>query len=46
MDGKVLSEGTLTKGKLDMGAFALQTTGASPTAPPVMSAVDSGEGGD
>ena len=38
MDGKVLSEGTLTKGKLDMGAFALQTTGASPTAPPVMSA--------
>ena len=36
LDGKVLSEGTLTKGKLDMGAFALVTTGASPSAPPIM----------
>ena len=36
LDGKVLSEGTLTKGKLDMGAFALSSTGANPTAPPVM----------
>ena len=36
LDGKVLSEGTLTKGKLDMGDFKI-TTGASPTAPPVMS---------
>jgi len=35
LDGKVLSEGTLTKGKLAMGAFTLGT-GANPTAPPVM----------
>ena len=38
LDGKVISEGMLTKGKLDMGAFAVQSTGASPTAPPVMTA--------
>ena len=37
LDGKVLSEGTLTKGKLDMGAFTVSSTGVSPTAPPVMS---------
>jgi beta-glucosidase len=36
MDGKVVSEGTLTKGKLEMGAFSVGT-GASLTAPPVMS---------
>ena len=35
LDGKVLSEGLLTKGKLEMGAFNIGT-GASPTAPPVM----------
>ena len=35
LDGKVLSEGLLTKGKLEMGNFTI-TTGASPTAPPVM----------
>ncbi len=35
VDGKVLSEGTLAKGKLDMGNFKLGT-GANPTAPPVM----------
>ncbi|WP_263382359.1 glycoside hydrolase family 3 C-terminal domain-containing protein [Granulicella arctica] len=35
LDGKVLSEGLLTKGKLEMGAFAVGS-GASPTAPPVM----------
>jgi beta-glucosidase len=36
LDGRVVSEGTLTKGKLEMGAFAV-VAGASPTAPPVMS---------
>ena len=36
LDGKVLSEGSLTKGKLDMGDFHLGD-GASPTAPPIMS---------
>ncbi len=35
LDGKVLSEGLLTKGKLEMGAFT-PAPGASPTAPPVM----------
>ncbi len=35
LDGKVLSEGLLTKGKLEMGAFTVGT-GASPSAPPVM----------
>ncbi len=35
LDGKVLSEGLLTKGKLEMGAFAVGS-GASPSAPPVM----------
>lgn len=35
LDGKVMSEGLLTKGKVDMGAFKM-TNGASPTAPPVM----------
>jgi beta-glucosidase len=36
LDGKVLSEGSLDAGKLDMGDFTI-TSGASPTAPPVMS---------
>jgi beta-glucosidase len=36
LDGKVLSEGMLTKGKVNLGNFKM-TTGASPTAPPVMS---------
>ena len=36
LDGKVLSEGSLTKGKLEMGDFHLGD-GASPTAPPIMS---------
>ena len=36
LDGKVISEGMLTKGKLEMGAFTIGA-GASPTAPPVMS---------
>jgi len=35
LDGKVLSAGSLTKGKLEMGAFTV-AAGASPTAPPVM----------
>jgi beta-glucosidase len=36
LDGKVLSEGSLNAGKLEMGSFTI-TSGASPTAPPVMS---------
>ncbi len=36
LDGKVLSVGDLNAGKLEMGAFNIGT-GASPTAPPVMS---------
>ena len=36
LDGKVLSEGDLNGGKLDMGHFSTQS-GSSPTAPPVMS---------
>jgi beta-glucosidase len=35
-DGKVVLEGNLNGGKLEMGAFSVQS-GASPTAPPVMS---------
>lgn len=35
LDGKVISQGSLTKGKLNMGNFQVGT-GASPTAPPVM----------
>ncbi len=35
LDGKVLSEGELNKGDLQMGAFKV-APGASPTAPPVM----------
>jgi beta-glucosidase len=35
LDGKVLSEGELNKGELQMGAFKV-APGASPTAPPVM----------
>ncbi len=35
LDGKVLSEGELNQGKLEMGAFKV-APGASPTAPPVM----------
>jgi beta-glucosidase len=35
MDGKVLSEGSMTQGKLDMGDFTV-AAGASPSAPPVM----------
>ncbi len=35
LDGKVVSEGSLTKGKLNMGDFKVGT-GANPTAPPVM----------
>ena len=35
-DGKPLAEGDLNGGRLEMGAFTVQT-GASPTAPPVMS---------
>jgi beta-glucosidase len=36
LDGNVLSEGDLNGGKLDMGHFSTES-GASPTAPPVMS---------
>lgn len=36
LDGKVLIEGNLNGGKLELGAFTVQS-GASPTAPPVMS---------
>jgi beta-glucosidase len=36
LDGKVVSEGTLTKGKMEIGAFTV-AAGSSPTAPPVMS---------
>ena len=35
LDGKVLSQGMLTKGKLEMGDFHV-AEGASPSAPPVM----------
>ena len=35
LDGKVLAEGELNKGKLEMGAFKV-APGASPTAPPIM----------
>ena len=35
LDGKVLSDGELNKGELQMGAFKV-APGASPTAPPVM----------
>lgn len=35
LDGKVLSEGSLDIGKLNMGAFTVEK-GSSPTAPPVM----------
>ncbi|NYF77790.1 glycoside hydrolase family 3 C-terminal domain-containing protein [Granulicella arctica] len=35
LDGKVLSEGDLNAGKLEMGSFTI-AKGASPTAPPVM----------
>jgi beta-glucosidase len=35
LDGKVLAEGELNQGKLEMGAFKV-APGASPTAPPVM----------
>ena len=36
LDGKVISEGNLNAGKLEMGAFTV-APGASPSAPPVMS---------